>query len=183
MTFDTYVVFDVESVGLHGEGFAVGASVINRATGVELTSFYAASHPMHAQGQPSDRDWLSEHLPVLEYTEPTPHAVRQAFWTFWISWHTDGATLAADVPWPVESAFLHRCILENAGWEWMAPYPLIDVASVRLAAGLDPLGTMPRLLEAEKPAHNPLADARQSARLLYEALETCQSWWHQQAAR
>jgi hypothetical protein len=52
------------------------------------------------------------------------------------------------------------------------PYPLVDVASVRLAAGLDPLGAYDRTA-GELPVHNPLADARQSARLLLEALKSC----------
>lgn len=49
-------------------------------------------------------------------------------------------------------------------------FMVFDVASVRLAAGLDPLASAPRL-DGELPAHDPLRDARQSARLLIEALD------------
>jgi hypothetical protein len=79
--------------------------------------------------------------------------------------------LAADCAWPVEARFLAACVddqPEQRAWE--GPYPLIDIASVRLAAGLDPLATVERL-PSEMPAHDPLADARQSARLLIEALK------------
>jgi hypothetical protein len=45
-----------------------------------------------------------------------------------------------------------------------SPYPVLDVATALAVRGLNPLGTYVRL-EAEKPAHNPLCDARQSARI------------------
>jgi hypothetical protein len=74
------------------------------------------------------------------------------------------------VPWPVEAHFLSECVADRPQErEWQGPYPLLDVASVRLAAGLDPLATVDRL-PSELPAHDPLADSRQSARLLVEAL-------------
>ena len=95
--------------------------------------------------------------------------MRTAFWDWWKS-KQDCPVLVADCPWPVEARFLLACV-EDA-WptrNWEGPYPLIDVASVRLAAGLDPLGQGDRL-PGELPAHDPLADARQSARLYLEAL-------------
>ena len=49
--------------------------------------------------------------------------------------------------------------------------PLYDLASVLLARGEDPLRRSARLTE-ELPAHHPLHDARQSARLFLDALET-----------
>ena len=81
-----------------------------------------------------------------------------------------GAVLVADHPFPVETRFLDGLTRHGVAM----PYPLIDVASVRLAAGFDPIGTEPRLRN-EEPAHNPLADARQSARLLLEALAACRA--------
>jgi len=81
-----------------------------------------------------------------------------------------GAVLAADVPWPVEARFLAQCIDDEPGRKWDGPYPLIDIASVRLAAGLDPLASVERLAE-ELPQHDPLCDARQSGRLLVEAIQ------------
>jgi hypothetical protein len=74
----------------------------------------------------------------------------------------------ADCPYPVEANFFTTMLKEQAD-EWGGPYPFIDVASVRFAAGLAPLETCERL-PTELPAHDPLADARQSARLFFEAL-------------
>lgn len=165
-----YMVFDVESVGLHGEGFAVGYVVVDE-DGAELDSRAFACHPNNAVSLGSGgRDWIKHNIPELRVTHDSPWLVRRAFWSSWNEWKAKGATLAADVPWPVEARFLARCVDDNhESRERDGPYPLIDVASVRLAVGLDPLETGPRL-DNEKPQHDPLADARQSARLLIEAL-------------
>ena len=97
--------------------------------------------------------------------------MRDAFWRLWLGWKSNSVWLAADVCWPVEANFLRACIEDDPiRRTWEGPYPLIDIASVRLAAGFDPLGTEPRR-DDEMPARNPLADARQSARLLAEALQ------------
>lgn len=176
---DLYMVFDVESVGLHGEGFSVGYVVMD--DGQEVEAGYFWTHPDNAAGTRASYDWVMENIgPSMEqtagslYANLVPHKgtrdVREAFWQRWMGWKGQGAVLAADCPWPVEARFLIQCIGDDAAArEWSGPYPLIDVASVRLAAGLDPLGTNDRI-EREKPAHHPTADARQSARLLLEAL-------------
>jgi hypothetical protein len=174
-----FLVFDVESVGLHGDAFAFGYVVLDTATGAELDSGLVQMDPGRAPlGLPDDRAWVAEHvMPALGarwgaqggVAETAAH-LRGRFWAVWDTWRAHGAWVAADCPWPVEARFLSQCVADHphqrAGH---GPYPLIDVASVRLAAGLDPLGTDERRPD-EQPAHNPLADARQSARLLREAL-------------
>ena len=175
-----YMVFDVESVGLHGPGFAVGWAVVD-SSGYEHDRGFRWCHPLKIFGAhwsriPADDDlrWVLRNCQFVNDKE-TPHPLNLAsdlkaeFWSAWMRWKNEGALLAADVPWPVEAKFLADGIYERPNRTQYAPYPLIDIASVRLAVGLDPLGTEERL-PGEKPAHNPLADARQSARLLVEAL-------------
>ena len=74
--------------------------------------------------------------------------------------------MVADCPWPVEAKFLNACVRE---YGMAGPYPLIDVGSVVLARGGDPTGPFDRLPN-ELPKHDPLADARQSARVFIEHL-------------
>ena len=168
-----YVVFDVESVGLHGDAFAFGLVVIDAADGHEISNGFAWCDPDNvAQGNVDDREWVKNHVPPFDYSKRVGSAreLRDAFWCAWESLAANGAWLAADCPWPVEARFLLACIAdEPTARQWKGPYPLIDVASVRLATGLDPLGTDERLPD-ELPMHDPLADARQSARLLRQAL-------------
>jgi hypothetical protein len=168
---ELFMVFDVESVGLHGDGFAYGFVVIDH-DGKVLADGGASCDPRHADGDLAGRDWVARNVPspAMGGGRPRPRVVRDTFWHAWMDWKAKGAVLAADCPWPVEARFLIACIDDDpVAREWQGPYPLIDVASVRLAAGLDPLGTADRLPD-EMPAHDPLKDARQSARLLIEAL-------------
>lgn len=165
-----HFVFDVESIGLHGEGFAVGYVVVAN-DGTEIESGYAACPSSTAHGDEVDRLWIKDNvLPHLKLpSHDDPAGVRDYFWRAWMSWRPE-ALMWADCGWPVEANFLSACVNddpENRTWE--GPYPLSEISTVLATNGLDPLTTYPRL-ETEEPAHNPLSDARQSARLLIENL-------------
>lgn len=180
-----FAVFDVESIGLHGEGFAVGGVVIDTRTGEEQSSHLLIANVDTARGTADGYRWVKEHvIPALAADAAAdfqrgdlsangamlPHEVRSMWFNeWWLYWHNRGAVLAADCPWPVEARFLAQCVDDEPKLAGFGPYPLIDVASVRLAAGLDPVAGEYRIGN-ELPRHNPLADARQSARLLMEAL-------------
>lgn len=171
---ELFMVLDVESIGLHGEGFAVGYVVINRRGDVLEERTYACD-PDEAHGLPKDRRWVDANVPKLGHPDASnplgaPAAVRAEFWYRWLHWKAQGAALVADCCWPVEARFLAACVDDcRPSRDWDGPYPLHDLASVLLALGRDPLATIDRLPN-ELPAHHPLHDARQSARLLIEAL-------------
>lgn len=168
-----WMVFDVESVGLHGEGFAVGWVLIDDR-GIEYASGHYACDPREARAEsPESLAWVQKNCSHPVNCEG-PLLVRTAFYENYRDYNGRDipgrtCTLAADVPWPVEARFLAQVFDDYPERRGHAPYPLIDIASVRLAAGLNPLATCRRYPE-EMPAHSPLADARQSARLLLEAL-------------
>ena len=185
-----FTVFDVESVGLHGQAFAVAVHTFGPA-GV-LYEHLMMCDPSGCEGDPEDLEWVLENCRPQEWRSSvdysfsirqTPLEVRQCFWEYWMRVQTayPGVLLAADVPWPVEARFLAACIDDNVvSRKWLGPYPIIDVASVRFAAGFDALADEERK-ENEQPAHHPLADCRQSARLLREALAKCngaQAIWY-----
>jgi hypothetical protein len=160
------MVFDVESMGLHGEPFAFGYVVVNRS-GV-IAKFRAACPSIRAAGTAEDRQWISANVPTMEVTCDSPYALRESFWSHWMRWKAE-AVLAAECPWPVEANFLSACI-RDAPQErkWQGPYPLYDISSFLFAAGMNTLETRVRLPD-ELPAHDPLADSAQSARLMIEA--------------
>jgi hypothetical protein len=177
-----YMVFDVESVGLHGEGFAVGWTVVDE-TGKEESFGCAYCDHETAEGTPEDREWVKANVALPSV--PTgksrdeegsilvwdrPYMVRLDFWNTWELYQSHGALLVSDCAWPVETNFLEKGYMERQ-WqhEGRGPYPLIDVSSVLLAIGENPVGTFDRLPH-ELPAHNPLNDARQSARVFIAAL-------------
>ena len=169
-----FMVVDVESMGLHGVAFAVGWAVLDTATGALVERRRHHCDPKRLPATYESWRWVIEHCAwasdPAEGTCSNAQELRDRFWVSWKHWRAQGAMLAADCPWPVEANFLSACVADQAVQrEWEGPYPLIDVASVRLAARLDPLGTENRLPD-ELPAHCPEADAAQSARLLWEAL-------------
>ena len=164
-----FMVFDVEAIGLHGEGFAVGWVVIRR-DGVTVAEGCLSCDPSQCKGTNDSFQWIAENVPPLEVTSPTKQHLRNAFWHEWRKWADAGAVLVADCAWPVEANFLSACVrLNHRQREWKGPYPLHDLASVMLAAGADPLAVTDRM-DNELPAHHPLMDARQSARQLIAAL-------------
>lgn len=170
------MVFDVESLGLHGPAFAVGYVIIDTRD-LSLSSYGKWRYnPDLLPATVEARKWADEncgHLKDLGYVD-SPKGLRDGFWNYWSYWKSQGAWLAADCPWPVEANFLRDCIADDPKREWAGPYPLLDVASIRLAAGFDPLATEARISDWERPAHDPQADSYQSARLLIDAIRKLQ---------
>ena len=164
-----YFVFDVESIGLHGEAFAVGY-VVKDSAGATLEERLFACDPLAARGTRFSHDWIAGAIPKLPITHTSPAGLRSIFWHTWLGWRDLGATLWADCAWPVEARFLIKCIEDDhAAREWAGPYPLYDIATLQFSAGIDPLTTHGR--KGDEPEHNPLGDARQSARILFDCLE------------
>jgi hypothetical protein len=159
---------DVESIGLHGEGFAVGFVVIDEI-GAELECGLFSCSPASASGFESDRQWVRENVPTMEITHDSPREVRRAFWACWRHWADRGSVMMADCGWPVEARFLSACV-DDIGQDaaFQGPYPLLDVATLRAFArkvGVDV--EIPRL-STELPIHHPTSDARYSARVWRE---------------
>lgn len=164
-----YMVFDVESVGLHGEGFAVGYILIDADGAQYEVGRYACPLEM-AAGDEEGRRWVVENCPVIPATHTTATLVRERFWRAWLAAKALGAVLVADCAWPVEARFLAACVDDDPEQRaWEGPYPLHELASFMVAAGMDPMATHDRL--PDEPLHDPLGDARQSARLLVRALQ------------
>lgn len=162
------MVFDVESIGLHGEGFAVGWVIIDDDRN-EIETGCHACDPSRADGSRVDRAWVMEHIPEPQsgYNHRDPTRVRAAFWDAWLKAKAKypDIVLAADCAWPVEANFLAMSVRDDF-WDRQSqgPYPLHEIASFLSTAGIDPMKTHPRLAN-ELPVHDPLADARQSSRL------------------
>lgn len=166
-----FFVFDVESIGLYGESFAVAGGVY--INGTPEWEFQYACPRDSAPGEDCDREWVHENVPALTPSHNCPEGVREAFWAAWSNAREKypGILMAAECLWPVEARFVAACVEQNLpARKWSGPYPFVEVSSVMIAAGMDPMATHERQ-EGEKPAHHPLADARQSARLLATALQ------------
>lgn len=166
-----FFVFDVESVGLHGEGFAVAGGVY-LANGAAQWEFGYCCPIDEAKGDDEGRKWVKENVPTLKLTHRVPRGIRSAFWLDWLKAkaQSPNVVMAAECAWPVEARFLCAVIDDEPEERmWKGPYPLHEIATYLAAAGMNPMIPYPRT-PSELPAHNPLPDARLSARLLAEAL-------------
>src|SRR3569833_2513776 len=115
-----FMVFDEESVGLHGEGYAVGWVVIDEA-GRAIASASYACDPDRADGSAAGREWVRENAPMprMGYDCSAPRWVRDEFWRACLYAKVQGALLAADCAWPVEARFLAQCVDDDpSAREW-----------------------------------------------------------------
>ena len=113
------------------------------------------------------RDNVLPPLADAPETHPTARAMRDAFWQ-WMAEHREGALIVADCGWPVEAGMLSACVADDPSRAFAGPYPLHEVATLLVAAGLDPMASYaervlsPAALTSHRK-HHPTDDARVSA--------------------
>lgn len=182
-----HLVFDVESVGLYGEGFAVAWVVL--LSGGRVSEGWAYCDVSAARGSEDGRKWVKGNVQLTQpesFPAPLkcvkPRAVRDVFWGIWQQEKAQGASLWADVAWPVEARFLIECVEDVrltphgpvpgvSRREQEGPYPLLDISTALVIAG-DAVSWDDERRPDELPEHHPLADARYSARLLTSLIGT-----------
>jgi hypothetical protein len=129
MNWKNIMVFDVESNGLYGEGFAVGA-VVSDCKGNILDKLELKS----AEGEQNvTSNWVKENvlphlgnMPVVQ----TNIELREAFYKFYMK-HKDTCVIYSDVNYPVETNFLTAVVNDNLSErEFIMPCPLMDIANV-----------------------------------------------------
>lgn len=154
------LVFDVESTGLHGSGFAVGAIIVNRV-GTEVDRFELKSK----EGEQLANDWVKQN--VIPHLEDMPFCntdreMRDAFYDFYMK-HKETAEIWSDCNFPVETNFLSEIVKDDfEARQWNMPYPLKDISTI-VDIDLD------RVKESglnKLRKHNPLDDAIASTKCL-----------------
>jgi hypothetical protein len=157
---------DVESNGLYGQPFAIGAIVGTQAGPWTL---FLADCPIEGPVDP----WVAEHvLPVLDdravmHFNDLPNLL--GHFGEWWDRHRTGATVVAHIAQPVEARMFADLIHIIGRDPFSGPFPLHDVATLLLAAGENPEsvdtyiarhGIDPGKGFTEMGPHNPLYDAR-----------------------
>lgn len=165
-TATTLLSIDVESNGLHGEAFAVGAVLI-KADATVLDEFSGRA-PIEGE---IDK-WVSKNvLPAMEGVPenyPNLAKLQAAFWAWYQPLKEQADYVMVDNGYPVEARFLLSCQDEDIeGRYWDHPYPLLDLASLLLQAGVKPLAVRYQFVAEEigeqNQQHNPRWDAWVSA--------------------
>ena len=166
-----FFIIDVESIGVHGEGFAVAGGIF--IDGKAKSEFVFSCPSSLANGDESDRQWVSKNVPDIKITHDSLDSMRDDFWIKWLQAKAiyPNITMAGECIYPVETNFISSCVkLKPQTRAKEAPYPFHDIASIMFASGMDCMATYSRQ-PTELPAHEPLADVRLSARLLNTALQ------------
>lgn len=166
-----FLVFDVESMGLYGTGFSVGY-VFTTKDGRIIEEGLWATNRNTMWASDNDKDWVENNVPHIPITHETYKELCESFWALWVRlkhMYPD-MTIWADCSFPVEAAFLMDCVTyDEINRKWHAPYPLHELATLLFIKGKNATQHFPRNPD-ELPMHNPLCDARQSARILIENL-------------
>ncbi len=188
-------VFDVESMGLYGEAFAVGWVVDDYFEG-EIDSGYISMPTDGLIAAYGERKWLEENIfpnlpaptiteaDIAEFKEANPklkfqelsdyysYVLRSQFWKILQKWLDKGALIWVDCGFPIETNFLNLCIADNiirSDFTYIF-YFINDLVTLMFLTGKNPNLSYERL-ESEKPVYHPTKDARQSARLIRQCLE------------
>ena len=167
-----FFVFDVESIGLHGQTFSVAGGIYD-AEASPLHEFAYHCDPIPGYGAEHDIQWVKvnvRHHASSIYCA-SRETIRQFFWKEWMhAKENHKAAMFVECGWPVEARFLSECIMDALEIrKWQGAYPMHEIASIMAAAEMDPMATYERQPN-ELPAHEPLADAKLSVRLLIQAI-------------
>jgi hypothetical protein len=158
-----FLCFDVESNGLHGKAFAVGA-VLMKASG-EVIDEFEARCPIQGKVHPWVKENVLPSLVSLRVTHKNAKAMRRAFWNWYLTAKTKADYVLVDNGYPVEARFLIDCqddALSRRGTDH--PFPLLDLSTLLLQAGYEPLTNREQFVKKEiagKTAmkHHPKWDA------------------------
>lgn len=179
-------IFDVESIGLHGEAFSVAGGIYPTQVDEKLltrvisgrSEFHFAIDRRQAHGDSADRDWVDQNVPDATpgYRCSSAEELRNKFWNEMVSARDaagDPIYVAADCCWPVEANFLSHCIADKPEErKFKGPYPLLDISTVAAIVGFDEFSDIPR--SDRETLHHPLWDVRYSARKLAHCLRLIQ---------
>lgn len=123
-----YFVFDVESIDLHGEGFAVSAIVTDNKGNIE-DKFELLS----TEGSEKVSIWVKDnvlpHLTEMPKCE-TLKELRTNFYNFYLK-YKDSCDIWSDCNFPVETNFLSAVVRDDIeSRQWNMPYPLKDISTI-----------------------------------------------------
>lgn len=165
--------FDLESNGLHGKAFAVGAVMMDG--GGKIHSEFSA----RARLTEKVDDWVKDNvLPAIAdmpITHDNYEGLREAFWEWYMSVEAEADYVLVNNGYPVEYRFLLDCQASNLDERyWQHPFPILELSSLLLIAGHGENASK-RLLKKSldedygRKMHHPLEDSKMAVKVAFEA--------------
>jgi hypothetical protein len=160
----TILSFDLETNGLHGEAFAVGAVVMN-ADGEVIDEFTGRTKLIGKVDE-----WVEKNvLPVITdipETHSSDKHLRDNFWSWFVKAQENSDYVLVSNGYPVEYRFLIQCQeddLEKRYWDH--PFPILDLTSILVAKGVASKEAKIKVMSSKKPKvagapHHPVYDAK-----------------------
>lgn len=164
--------FDLESNGLHGEVFAVGAILMD-AEGKVYAQFEGRTKIV---GQVDA--WVEKNvLPAINdmpVTHTTYKDLREDFWKWYLKTEPECDYVLVSNGYPVEYRFLLKCQEENLTERyWQHPFPILDLTSLLLLVGDNQVNKDNLVEEIIRSGnfskHHPLHDAKIAALAAFKA--------------
>ena len=163
------VFFDAETDGLYGDFISVGMLAVDE-NGEEIEREYCGIKKENLQLK--DEWTIANVLPRIgEYCDcENESELLDRVWAFWMKYREDAYAIA-DVPYPVECRLFQKCVEKDLKERAMsAPYPLLDLSSILLAAGVDPLASRIDLMPENTAGnvHNAIFDVEMSKEIFMQ---------------
>lgn len=165
------IFLDAESDGLYGKLLSIAVIVLDEDN-VEIERNYWGLDLKKAEIK---SEWVETHvLPIMGQFEccENEEEMLGKFWAVW-SKYKETAYVVVDVGYPVEMRVFEKCVQMNlVEREYQGPYPMIDLSSILLAKGIEPLTERKKLVEHElSEQHNALVDVETSIEIWKKFVE------------
>lgn len=158
-------IIDAEVDGLYGPLLTLAVLIADQ-DGQVIEEFYAGLPKNLAS---VETEWVKTNvLPFVGnyHNVDSEEELLDQVWRLWAS-YGKSAICYADVPFPVETGIWHRIMArQEKSSEQEGPFPLIDLASILLAKGINPLTNRLDLARKSFVLHNALDDVRLTNHLL-----------------
>lgn len=154
-------IFDVESDGLYGEGFAFGYVVIDNENNVIKADSYIS-----IEGQKNVKTkWVKENVLPIKCKNEVRNNIELRNKFYEILQENSDCEIWSDVNFPVETNFLRDIVKDDEERAFEMPYPLKDVSTI-VDVEIHRINTFNSECECNLVEHNPEHDALASAYLL-----------------
>lgn len=156
---------DAECDGLYGRFLSI-AVLVTDENGNEIDRFYSS---VRTNAEEIESDWVKENVyPYLKNASvfyDSEKDMIKAFWAFWLDYR-EVADCVAYVPYPVESRLFAACVAENVEErQFLAPFPLYDLATLLESKGIYFDSDMQSLSELVMCSHDAMNDVIMMAKV------------------
>ena len=167
--------FDLETNGLHGQAFAIGALVMDGRG--KIYEQFTARCPIKGELDQWVKDNVLPAITDMNQSHDSYEQMREAFWSWYMRNEQNSDYVIVSNGYPVEYRFLIDCQQAKIDERyWQHPFPLIELSSLLLGKGILDESIKRKLVNSATGGysltpHDPLDDAKATVLTAFAALE------------